>query len=536
MRSRGLALACALTTLLSSGSASAQAIEYGPYRFPSEAPFADHARWYPTPLSPPAIARWVPSPTMDEVNHEWRLLGFSPRSGMINFGSTYDGGCPPPISVGRELLDIGFDDVPAIDGPGADIVIFDTLGLDSYEIAVRPRGGNWTAFEIFHWGEQILIPNVPTPAGPSPLGTAGAMEIDLRRYELEPGVEVDLIRLAGDDATTPDRCSNADPFMAAVLNPPCDCPDDGNPCTWDCDASGGCGGRPLEPGTPCSGGVCDGEASPSCVECLSDGHCPRERPRCDQTVRACIECLEDADCNDQNGCTVDACEAGVCVHSSIDEHGDGGRSEDAGVAEPCLACTRDEDCDDGRECTADQCVDNACVYASAPRGTPCEGGVCDGAPVAPRCLPCFTDDDCAPGSFCVDGGCHACRGVGDCPPNPCASDVTCLGGECRYEALPASSACPSGVCDGREPAPACVACRAADECDDGDPCTVDRCDDATCTHTPSCDDGGPPMDGGGGSTPSGCGCRGAGSGASAPASFALALLLAAAALRRRARR
>lgn len=531
MRFPALALACTMTALLSSGRASAQVIEYGPYRFPSEAPFADSARWYPTPLSPTPFARWFPIPAVDETNHEWRLIGFSPESGMMSFGGSYDGGCPPPVSVGRELLDLGFDDMPAVDGPGADIVIFNWAGPNSYEVAVRPRGGDWTGFQVHHWRDNVLVPNVPTPV-PGPLENARAVEIDLRHYEIGPGVEVDLIRLAGDDATNPDRCSDAHPFMAAVLNAPCHCPDDGNECTWDCDAGGECGSRPLDPGTPCSTGVCDGEASPSCVECLGDGYCWGERPRCDPALRTCVECLEDAECNDDNGCTVDACEAGACVHRSVDATCDGGTCEDAGAPAPCVACASDEECDDGRECTADECVENACVHASAPRGTPCEGGACDGAPVAPRCLPCLVDADCALASrpYCVDGTCYACRGPRDCPPNECASDVRCLGGECLYDALPAGSSCSAGTCDGVEPGPACVACLSAGECDDGDPCTADRCEDGACTHTRSCDDGGRmdagAADAGAGSTPSGCGCRAA-PGTSAPLWLAFALLLAA---------
>lgn len=515
MTSRALAMVCTVSTLLWVEPAFAQVIEYGPYRFPSEAPFADSATWYPTPLSPPPFARWVPSPS-DETSHEWRLLGFSPESGMMSFGGTIDGGCPPPVSVGRELLDIGFDDVPAVNGPGPDIVIFDWTGIHSYEVAVRPRGGEWTGFNFYYWWEHPLIRDVPVP-GPGPLGNARAIEIDLRHYEIGPGVEVDLIRLAGDDATTPDRCSDAHPFMAAVLNPPCDCPEDGNECTWNCDETGECGSRPLDPGTRCSTGVCDGEAWPSCVECLVDWDCPHDRPRCAAVGRTCVECLEDRECNDDDGCTVDACVAGACVHRPVDAECDGGACEDAGVAQPCVACRTDEDCDDGRECTADACVENACVHTSVPRGTPCTDGACDGEPVAPRCLPCLEDADCAPGSrpYCVSGTCYACRGDRDCWPNECAGDVRCIGGECLYEALPAGTPCSAGVCDGAEPIPACV-------------CRAPSCGDAGARM----DDAGAPDAGPGPAPQRGCGCRGAASETSAPVWLVIALMLGAARLRR----
>lgn len=536
---RGIALALFAACAMALPSiASAQPIVVGPYTFPDETPFADDAVFHPTPLSPTIPAyRWEPRPSGPEARYEWRLVGYSPRSGLTNLGTNSDGACPPAISVGRELLDFVFTDVPAVNGPGPDIVIFDARWSDDhYEVAVLARGGAMTEF-------RLIPPEDQVPTGADGPGIPGAtslwgVEIDLSHYRIFPGVEVGLVRVAGDDSTTPSPCAEADPVMAAVLHPPCAC-DDGDECTWDCDASGGCASTPHDPGTPCSVGVCDGAATPSCVECLEDAHCPGERPRCELATRSCVECLEDAECSDENECTADACSGGRCVHTAVPAGSPCSAGICAGEPDPaCVACLEDAHCDDGLPCTIDECVDEQCGHRARERATPCDAGWCDGAPSEPRCVGCLSDADCGDEflPFCTEAGeCAECLGAADCPPDECASGAACVEGACVYAARPRGSSCSLGLCDGEEPRPRCLECFSDLRCDDANPCTEDTCEAGACVHISTCTDAGrawpdasapPPAEGG-------CGCRAARGNLAVPLALA-ALACLALATRRRA--
>ena len=115
-----------------------------------------------------------------------------------------------------------------------------------------------------------------------------------------------------------------------------------------------------------------------------------------------------------------------------------------GVCTGGVVCASGADCDDGDPATADVCLDGFCVYE--PSCVP-SVEVCDGV-----------DNDC---DGLVDDGVH-------CDP-PCASDADCDDGLfCTTES------CVAGACVVLPDVP----------CDDGDPATVDTCDEATdtCTH------------------------------------------------------
>lgn len=88
-----------------------------------------------------------------------------------------------------------------------------------------------------------------------------------------------------------------------------------------------------------------------------------------------------------------------------------------------------------------------------------------------------------------------CRTREDCPVVPCAAAV-CLNGRCQYEIAPPGTTCsdleaciPNGVCDGAGK------CNGEWACDDHNPCTEDKCENATCINLPldavPCDDGDP---------------------------------------------
>ncbi len=119
---------------------------------------------------------------------------------------------------------------------------------------------------------------------------------------------------------------------------------------------------------------------------------------------------------------------------------------------------------------------------------------------------CGADEDCPPGKRCVDGQClEGCRVSGDCELGEfvCAGgacDPTCTTADCDREsglcfALPRNE---GRACDDRDActlgdrclAGACIPIGELD-CDDGNVCTVDRCDaESGCAYEPrDCDDG-----------------------------------------------
>ncbi len=144
-------------------------------------------------------------------------------------------------------------------------------------------------------------------------------------------------------------------------------------------------------------------------------------------------------------------------------------------------CTSDSDCpDDGNECTDDLCDGNGvCIHLNKLNGAAC-GNSAD--------TPCDNPDTCLSGTcqanfepsgtVCPDGlfcnGAETCDGSGTCQPG--------------------SDPCPGQMCD--EGGAACVECQADSDCDDGDPSTIDTCEDnGTCTHTDELPDSGECTDG-----------------------------------------
>ncbi len=221
-------------------------------------------------------------------------------------------------------------------------------------------------------------------------------------------------------------------------------------------------------GQTCVGSLCQvGEAPP---DCTADADCPGST--CNLSTGKCVvvepACEADADCDDGDDCTLDQCTASECAHAPDPAAG---------------CCAADADCRDVNPCTADTCVDQRCSHVAA------EG-----------C--CATDADCAdtdPCTFdrCLSTHCYhpqqagvgcGCQSTGDCDDgNPCTMDA-CLSAACSYSKNPNS---PSVEC--------CAPGLAT--CDDGDATTEDSCDaalflcqhvlKATCTVDTACNDGNP---------------------------------------------
>jgi hypothetical protein len=248
-----------------------------------------------------------------------------------------------------------------------------------------------------------------------------------------------------------------------------------------CDpATGLCSDPPAPDGTGCD----DGDACTQGDACLA-AMCTRGDP---------------LTCNDDNECTHDVCEDGVCVHHPIDGCClDDAQCADADVctldtceAHVCVydpivgCCIMDSQCDDADSCTSDFCdlSSNRCMHAPVCCASAaecldtdlctldiCVSGVCEHQPVVDCCS---TGADCADGNdctmdLCVDQVCrHApvpgcCFADADCDDTDACTVDRCIEGACMNEVI--------GNC-----------CHSDAECDDGIACTVDTCSAGACVH------------------------------------------------------
>ena len=124
------------------------------------------------------------------------------------------------------------------------------------------------------------------------------------------------------------------------------------------------------------------------------------------------------------------------------------------------------------------CLDGECALDCA-----CLGDVCvpdDKFADPASCKPCASAADCDDGVMCTQDNCllgtHTCNHVRQEIPG---AEGTLVAGSCTNQI---DDDC-DGDTDNRDAD--CQGCQNADECEDGNPCTVDACDAAlgTCTHT-----------------------------------------------------
>jgi hypothetical protein len=272
--------------------------------------------------------------------------------------------------------------------------------------------------------------------------------------------------------------------------------DDNNPCTEDWRGDDGLcyhrklHGNPCDDGSACTernrcfDGVCAGEQ----VVCQDDNPCTANL--CDPAVGCVFHPLTDGvACNDGNACTTnEACLAGRCVGRPR-QCPDDGDSCTLEFCDPTVGCTffcrqigycsahchADSDCDDGDPCTIDRCAWGPCSQRCEHTPDPCNDGdfctvgYCDpeigGCRQVVFCERCETTDDCTEGD--------ACRAV------YCSEDGFCehFSPDCTLSGDP----CSEGYCD---PESGCAIrciedcperCTEGSDCDDGNPCTVNRC-------------------------------------------------------------
>ncbi len=163
--------------------------------------------------------------------------------------------------------------------------------------------------------------------------------------------------------TVCDGNGNEDP-----TSDPDDLPSDSNPCTEDLCADGEPDFPPTDPGSPCGGGVCDGDGN--CAGCADDGDCGADTPCAD------VFCQDDGSCGSIDagpGTPFDPV-PGDCVHSECDGNGGSGEVfDDIGI-----------DCDGGGVCDGDG-VCRECILDEH-----CDSNLCDGG----TCRDCEADDEC----------------------------------------------------------------------------------------------------------------------------------------------
>ncbi|MFH1532742.1 MAG: hypothetical protein ABIK09_18620 [Pseudomonadota bacterium] len=176
-------------------------------------------------------------------------------------------------------------------------------------------------------------------------------------------------------------------------------------------------------------------------------------------------CLSDAACDDDDKCTLDRCQAAVCVNDLLP---------------PGFCCADDDDCEDGVPCTVDQCLNGACwnlpedstcctLASDCKDFNDCTVDLCIGS----TCAHVFASDDAA----CT------CDDWLDCDDGLPCTEQSCVGGVCTYAAASGVAGCCGDVAD----------------CDDGDPATEDVCQQYTCGNAPwglcilhtHCEDGDP---------------------------------------------
>lgn len=256
----------------------------------------------------------------------------------------------------------------------------------------------------------------------------------------------------------------------------------------------------------CSNQACDTECKygPSYSGCCaSDSMCGPDSVCVDGV---CTDCEIDADCVEGNTCTVDRCEAGVCIHEEVENCC--AADSDCDDESPCTldycitslgqcdveidtvegCCTSSLDCSDSSPCTLDFCIGNECRYGPHPTLSTC----------------CSVDDDCIEGSVCIDQHCVECTESyntfcddGDlCTVTSCDfSTNKCLNQEvpdcCEVNTdCDDENSCTSNTCNTTFmtcffgiPDDGC--CDIDEHCDDNVPCNMDVCLKGSCRHGPN---------------------------------------------------
>ncbi|MGB0590295.1 MAG: LamG domain-containing protein [Myxococcota bacterium] len=247
-----------------------------------------------------------------------------------------------------------------------------------------------------------------------------------------------------------------------------------DPCqVCTCDPKEGVTCAPRNEGDACSDADCCTLAD-ACLACD-----PESDPGCADYGLKCVGSPKS--CDDDNSCTLDVCSCdGDTVTCSNDDAPDGF---------PCDYSTND--CTTGDSCIAGQCILSPPLDLDDQN--PCTEDKCDKGEVIHTFLltgQCDDDDECTMDDHCELGACVGGDLV-QCVQGPCESSASCVPGEgCVGVALPNGAACnDDNPCTSGETCDVDQQCVPSEtvSCDDGNPCTADLCDpnDGSCTNDPS---------------------------------------------------
>jgi hypothetical protein len=344
---------------------------------------------------------------------------------------------------------------------------------------------------------DTTFPDVPVPDAPD---------------DVAPDVAPDVPDDTSDDGSGADIVEDVAPDIVpdVPIEPPASCEvagdcNDGLTCTNDTCEDGICRWA-VQPSSCLINRVCrargEGAANDPCLECNPGANA------FDWSERAA-----GAACDDGNECTVGTvCTGGLCLGEAI-------ACSDGDVCtvdscDPALGCVFEpgEDgirCDDGSECTLnDVCTGGVC--GGEPEicddSNDCTSEVCDdelGCVYTQLTGPCDDGDACTDGDTCVDGACVVAGPTNCDDGNTCTIDFCDEFAGCAY--LPNLNPCCTGtvsICDDLDPCtndncdPASGSCDYSfntARCDDLDACTsLDSCTDGECAGTPvTCDDRNP---------------------------------------------
>lgn len=244
-------------------------------------------------------------------------------------------------------------------------------------------------------------------------------------------------------------------------------------------------------GFTCSLGAC--VKPPACDD---DSTCRIAGLVCNPTTNACVECLIDPQCPDGQVCRDLNCEPkGLNPNECPATKDCAGLAcgPDAVCGVSCGACDGQDACQDGQcvcvpACDGKQCGPDGCggLCGECNDGNSCTVDTCDPAgqclfdPVPAEGSQCEDGLFCTTGETCQKGLCKGGpRDCNDpigrqCEVGQCNEDTNA----CEFRPAEAGKACDDGFqctvndqCDGKG---SCTG--PTKDCDDGDPCTTDRCD------------------------------------------------------------
>ena len=243
--------------------------------------------------------------------------------------------------------------------------------------------------------------------------------------------------------------------------------DDDNACTQDwCEPATGCEHVSLQNGKPCEdGNLCTKEEScqeGACIPTLfleCEDYNPCTENSCDQTRGCIFQVKLNLPCDDGNACTLgDMCDSNDKCSGSAKLDCDDGESCTEDWCEPDVGCkhqTKEDgkQCEDGNACTfGEYCQEGVCTpekLLDCKDDNPCTNDYCDPekgcvANLIPEGKPCDDKDSCTLGNFCHNGECIYDKKL-DCEDgDPCTEDICNQTMECTHKISPDGASCDDG--------------------------------------------------------------------------------------------